>query len=122
MPWTERLESAHPVQKLRALQFLKKLETISYTNLFDAVETAFGHGGRGKFAQVDASPLDAVFLLSDGAPNRGRFRDEKRVIREIGKLSANEVPVHTIGAGDEVFPLLRAIARATGGTFVDAFE
>ena len=122
LPWTGRLERAHPVQKLRAIRFLQKLETISYTNLFDAVETAFSHGGRGRDAILDAPPLDAVFLLSDGAPNRGRFRDEKRVIREIGRLSARQVPVHTIGAGDEVFPLLRAIARETGGKFVDAFE
>ena len=123
LPWTGRLERAHPVQKYRAIEYLKTLETISYTNIFDAVETAFGYGGRGRFAKAPAPPpLDAVFLLSDGAPNRGRFRAEKRVVKHIAKLAGGDVPVHTIGAGEEVFPLLRAIAHATGGTFVDAFE
>lgn len=122
MPWRERLVRAHPVQKLLAIRYLESIEPTSYTNLYDAVDMAFGHAGRGSRPRAPAQRLDAVFLLSDGAPNRGRHRAPKRVIEGIKAMSRREIPVHTIGAGEEVFSLLMAIARETGGTFVDAFE
>ncbi len=78
--------------------------------------------GRGRKPADDPVVLDAVFLLSDGAPNRGRHRTDDRVVKHIGLLSKRDVPVHTIGAGEKVFDLLKRIARETGGTFVDAFE
>jgi len=122
MPWARRLAAAHPVQKHLAIQYLDSIEPTSYTNLYDSVELAFGYAGRGPRAVVQPAVLESIFLLSDGAPNRGRFRHEKRVVEHIAKLSGKGVPVHTIGAGEEVFPLLRSIARVTGGTFVDAFD
>ncbi len=111
MPIHGRLVPAHPVVKARTLARVDAFETVSYTNLYDAVETAFGYGH-----------LDAVFLLSDGAPNRGKYRREKRVVEAIAALSQKRIPVHCIAAGEEVFPLLKKIADATGGSFVDAFE
>ena len=63
-----------------------------------------------------------MFLLSDGAPNRGRYRRDDQVVAGIAALSRRRIPVHTIGAGEEVFPLLRRIADATGGRFADAFD
>ncbi|MDA1195534.1 MAG: VWA domain-containing protein, partial [Planctomycetota bacterium] len=122
MPWRERLVRAHPVQKLLAIRYLESIDPTSYTNLYDAVDMAFGHAGRGSRPRDPAVKLDAVFLLSDGAPNRGRHRAHARVIDGIKAMSRREIPVHTIGAGEEVFPLLMAIARETGGEFVDAFE
>jgi hypothetical protein len=67
-------------------------------------------------------PLDAVFLLSDGEPNRGRYREPAQVVREIGELSRPGIPVHTIGAGEAALGIMRDIAARTGGTFTDAFE
>jgi hypothetical protein len=121
-PFAAGLVNAHPVTKHRALAWIHALETISYTNLYDAVETAFGYGGIGKRAVPDPRRLDAVYLLSDGAPNRGRYRRDDRVVAAIAALSERRIPVHAIAAGEEVFPLLRRIAGATGGVFVDAFE
>ncbi len=121
-PWAGRLVRAHPVVKARALAWLDRLETTSFTNLFDAVETAFGYAGKGRHPAAVPVRLDAVFLLSDGRPNRGRYLAEGPLVAAIAALSERRVPVHTVGAGDEVFPLLRAIATATGGTFVDGFE
>lgn len=115
------LEPAHPVVKHRALAWLAERETISYTNLYDAVEAAFGYGGLGREAAEQATWLDAVFLLSDGAPNRGRYRRDDKVVEAIAALSQRRIPVHAIAAGEEVFPLLQRIAEATGGRFVDAF-
>jgi hypothetical protein len=121
-PFAGRLVRAHPVVKARVLAWVDRLETVSYTNLYDAVEEAFGYAGRGRRPAAAPARLDAVFLLSDGAPNRGRYHVASQVVAGIAALSRRQVPVHTIGAGDEVFPLLRAISHATGGTFVDAFD
>ena len=120
-PFAGALWPAHPVVKARALAFVEALETLSYTNLFDAVEVAFGLGGLGPRAAEEARHLDAIFLLSDGAPNRGRIRDEDRIVQALRDLSRGRVPIHAIAAGEEVFPLLQRIADATGGRFVDAF-
>ncbi len=126
LPWAKRLVRAHPVQKHLAIEHLKRVEPTSYTNLYGAVEMAFRHAGRGIREMPATVELDAIFLLSDGAPNRGQFRSPERVVKHIARMAKRgtdrEIPVHTIGAGEEVFPLLRAIARETGGTFVDAFD
>jgi hypothetical protein len=122
MPWAGRLVKAHPVQKHRAIRHLEAIEPTSYTNLYDAVDKAFGYQGGGRWPVEDPEALDAVFLLSDGAPNRGLHRTEDAVVRHVGLLADGKVPVHTIGAGEAVFPLLRAISGATGGRFVDAFR
>ncbi|MDJ0522946.1 MAG: VWA domain-containing protein [Planctomycetota bacterium] len=123
MPWAGRLVPAHPVLKHRAIERLAQIEPTSYTNLYGAVEMAFRYAGRGA-QRLDEAPvkLDAIFLLSDGAPNRGQYRNDERIVKHIGRMSRRDIPVNTIGAGEEVFPLLRAIANATGGSFVDAFE
>ncbi len=123
LPWAERMVPAHPVLKHLAILRLAEIEPTSYTNLYGAVEMAFRYAGRGS-RSGDEPPvkLDAIFLLSDGAPNRGQYRNHERVVKHIARMSKGEIPVHTVGAGEEVFPLLRAIAKATGGTFVDAFE
>jgi len=122
MPWAGRLVQAHPVQKHLALAYLARVEPTSYTNIYGAVELAFRHAGRGARTLPETVPLDAIFLLSDGEPNRGQYRIPQRVVKHIAEMSRGTIPVHTIGAGEEVFPLLRAIAKATGGRFVDAFE
>lgn len=121
-PFQDGLVPAHPAVKARALAWIGALETISYTNLYDAVETAFGYGGVGRRKVERPSRLDALFLLSDGAPNRGRYRRDKRVIEAIRELSQRRIPVHCVAAGEEVFPLLKQIADATGGRFADAFD
>jgi hypothetical protein len=121
-PWAERLVRAHPVQKARAIAFLDAQDAVSFTNLHDAIETAFSHAGRGRHPVADPQPLDAVFVLSDGAPNRGRFVDPEQVLEAVVALAAKTAPVHAVGAGESAFPLLRRIAAATGGRFVDAYD
>jgi len=120
--WAGRLVRAHPVVKARLVAWVEEAEPLSYTNLYDAVETAFGYAGKGRRAAAEPVRVDAVFLLSDGAPNRGRYREPARIVPAVAELAEGRIPVHTIGAGDEAFPLLKAIAEATGGTFVNAFE
>ena len=122
LPWAGRLVRAHPVQKARCIDWFLNLEPTSYTNLYDSVELAFGYGGRGRRAVENPERLDAVYLLSDGAPNRGRHLQPDPIVKAVTELSQGDVPVHTIGAGEAAFDLMKRIAAATKGTFVDAFE
>jgi Mg-chelatase subunit ChlD len=60
---------------------------------------------------IDMEP-DAVFLLSDG-----KFPME--IVVEVGQYrTGNAIPIHTISfASREGEPMLKAIAKATGGTY-----
>lgn len=120
--FADRLVESHPVQKARALAWLDALDTTAYTNMIEALDWAYGLAGRGPLARDPAETLDAVFLLSDGAPNRGRITDGKRLVEAVRAYAGGDLPLNTIGAGEEVFPLLQGMAAAGGGTFVDAFE
>lgn len=117
-----RIVSAHPVVKDRAIRWFEGLDVLSFTNLYDAVERAYGLAGRGPQTVEESVPLDAVFLLSDGAPNRGRYRDGPRIVAGLAALSEGDVPIHCICVREAVAALLNEIAGATGGVFVDAFE
>lgn len=122
LPWAGRLVRAHPVQKVRALDWFLALEPTSYTNVYDSLEIAFGYGGRGRRAQAPAERLDAVFLLTDGEPNRGRWTGTREIVREVRTLAQPGIPLHAVGASEAAHPLLRALAAATGGTFTDGIE
>jgi hypothetical protein len=113
---------AHHVQKERAIDWFLGLEPTSHTNLYDAVELAFGYAGRGRRAVEAPERLDAVYLLSDGEPNRGRHLQPDPIVKAITELSQGDIPVHTVGAGEIALDLLKRIATTTHGTFVDAFE
>ena len=110
-PWRNRLSWADPITKSRLVDHLADIEIKSYTNLFDSIEHAFS---------IDP---DEVFVISDGAPNRGRFRLPRDIIREVKKLNQKRVPIHTISVvrvvdGDEHIALLATIAQDSGGTHV----
>lgn len=117
MPFAGRLVRAHPVMQARAIAWIEAIVPRSFTNIYDTVETAFQYAGAGRRPSVEPQRLDLVFLLSDGAPNRGRYHAPEQVVAGIAALSERRVPIHTIGAGESVLPLLRAISDATGGTF-----
>ena len=122
LPFAGRLQRAHPITKARAIRWLDAIVPKAYTNIYDAVETAFQYAGLGRTPSLTPERLDLVFLLSDGAPNRGRYHVADQVLAGIAALSDRKVPVHTIGAGETVLPLLHDIAAATGGTFQQALD
>jgi hypothetical protein len=122
LPWAGRPVRAHPVPQARVVAWLDAIVPRSFTNLYDAVEAAFEYAGRGRRPSDAPIRLDAVFVLSDGAPNRGRYHLPTQVVDGIAALSLKTVPVHTVGAGEQVMALLRQIAAATGGTCVEATD
>ena len=88
-------------------KWLKKLEPGNGTNLYDALELA-----------LKMDDIDAIYLLSDGRPNGGRYRRTQDILREVKKINRRRrVSIHGISLGAES-PLLKQLAAANGGEYV----
>jgi hypothetical protein len=109
---------ARPQEKLDLVRFLPEQETKSYTNIYDALEEALGLLGAGPSARSPAPGLDEVVLLSDGVPNRGKLRDEDRIVEAIAALNAGRVRIHTVSLGPPTTKLLERLAATNGGRSV----
>lgn len=111
-PWRRRFSHADPITKALLVRHLEQLEIKSYTNLFDAIETA-----------LRLKP-DEMFVISDGQPNRGRKQLPRDIRSELKKLNPRaKVRIHTVSVvrrmdGGEHVTLLRAIAEDHGGKSV----
>jgi len=110
-PWRGRLSHADPVTKELLLRHIPTLEVKSYTNLFDAMETALDLG------------IDEMFVISDGEPNRGRRQFPRDILKELEKLNVGRTVIHTISVvrtvdGDQHVTLLESIAAAHRGQHV----
>ncbi len=110
-PWRGRLSHADPVTKELLVRHLPEIEIKSYTNIYDSLEKAL------------AMHPDEVFLISDGQPNRGRWRLPRDILRELGKLNTRKVRINTISVvrtvdGHKHVDLLKKIAEAHGGEAV----
>ncbi|MHC4974098.1 MAG: HEAT repeat domain-containing protein [Planctomycetota bacterium] len=110
-PWRGRLSHADPLTKELLLRHIPTLEVKSYTNLFDAMETA-----------LDLR-VDEIFVISDGEPNRGRRQFPRDILRELNKLNAGRTVIHTISVvrtvdGDDHVALLKTIAEQHRGRHV----
>jgi hypothetical protein len=109
--WRGRMSHADPVTKELLLRHLPTLEVKSYTNLFDSIEKAL------------ALDPQEIFVISDGAPNRGRKQHPKEILRELKRINTKSTRIHTISVvrvvdGDEHTSLLKAIAGDHGGEHV----
>jgi hypothetical protein len=110
-PWKGRLVAADPVTKALLIEHLDSLEIRSYTNLFDALESA-----------LSLDP-EEIFVISDGEPNRGRRQLARDILRELERINRRPARIHTISVvrvvdGDEHVALLADIAAANGGQHV----
>jgi hypothetical protein len=115
-PWREDLVPAYPFQKLACVTTFEDMDTKMYTNLFDTLERALGFAGLGRRALDDPPGVDDVFLLTDGEPNRGKYRDVRGILKGLEEIDPlNRVRIHTISVGDEPRELMAAIAKARGG-------
>ena len=110
-PWRGRMCHADPVTKQMLVDHLPSIEIKSYTNLFDSVEKAL------------ALEPDEVFIISDGAPNRGRKRYPRDILAELETMTPAATKIHTISVvrtvdGDDHIELLAAIAAQHNGEHI----
>lgn len=83
------------------------------TNIHDALEMAIAAGGG-----------DTVFLLTDGAPSCGTYRNKTEILESVGRMNRfRKVRIHAIGIGSQAVSerwrgLLDRLAASTDGEFV----
>lgn len=115
--WQKTLVDASPDQKAKAFDWVDSALVDGATNIFDAVERAFGLAGRGTRDKRYGLAADTFYLLTDGRPNRGRVIEPDAMITEIGRLNKfKRVVIHTIGLGrDADWEFLEKLAEQSGG-------
>jgi len=117
--WRKGLVEATVENKTRAGEWAESIDAHGNTNIFDAVERAFGLADRGKFDASHETVADTLFLLSDGKANRGRLVDRDEMRREIARMNRlRKAVIHTIAlGGDADVAFMKGLAEDTGGQF-----
>ena len=131
--WPKGLVKATWSNKHEALKLAYNLYTHGSTALFDGLDLAFKHAkprdkksdkpepneeGKNKTTQEEIPPeeLTAIYLLSDGIPNRGKFVWPAKMVPKgssplmldeaykwiEGECKRLKVVLHTIALGDEI--------------------
>lgn len=90
------------------------------TNIFDAIEQAFNIVSATSDAKNLKKGADTIFLMTDGAPNRGKFFEPDLILKEVKRMNATrKITIHTIGVGEGHFaPLLQNLAAQNGGQYI----
>jgi Mg-chelatase subunit ChlD len=121
--YSPKLIEASPAAIKKAQKFVEELEPVGATNIYDAMESAFGLAGRGSADKFYDSGVDTIFLLTDGQPMLygSRERDSTQRIEDAVKRMNpfKRITVHTIGLGNGIdADFLKRLAADNGGTFV----
>jgi len=110
-PWQKRFVTASEKNKIDAIKRVKTTAAWGGTNIYDALEMSFSiiddhikaqkpdpkTGTRAK-----ATGAYAIFLVTDGKHNTGRYPDPEEFLREIKKLNADgRAVINAIGVGEE---------------------
>ncbi|NUN49343.1 MAG: VWA domain-containing protein [Candidatus Brocadiae bacterium] len=120
--WKDKMQNATPGNRADAIDFVKKQAGNGQTNLGDALEEAFKLAGQGLGDKNYAALVDTIYVMSDGAPNAGKYPNPDDIIRKVeewNKLS--KVVINTIGLGNDGNynpDFMRRLAGMTGGVFV----
>ena len=119
-----RVYSKQPVPpnaaSLRALtELLSQLKAHGGTNLYDGLAQALSLQ-QLKFGQETPSPIDELFVLSDGEPTAGAVRDPEEILRLVRTANVYlKARIHCVFAGKgEGAEFLRKLAVENGGVFV----
>lgn len=122
LQWKDKMMPATPPNKAEAIDFVKKQPGNGMTNMGDALEKAFELAGNGLKDKNYAALVDTIYLMSDGAPNAGKYPTTDDIIKKINEWNAlSKVIINTIGLGDPSNynpDFLTRIAKMTGGIFV----
>lgn len=118
--WKKGMTVATPANRKRAVEWVKGIDHVGATNIFDPLERAFQLAGRGTHDKAYKLALDTIFFMSDGLANRGRIIDPRHILAEIERMNAlKKVRIHTIGIGDNHdIRLMKGLADLSGGTYV----
>ena len=120
MVYKKKMVKATKKNKRKLKEWSEDVDAEGMTNIFDALEKAFGFVGRGSFDKGYKAAADTIFFLSDGVCNRGRVQKSDEMLREVRQLNGlNQVQIHCVALGrgaDAGF--MKALADQSGGQFV----
>ena len=96
------------------------------TNTYLALMSALGEDVEDKRrgpqtfrTEAEKEPVDTIFFLTDGEPNRGRRKDTRGILAGLAELDpGGKVRIHTISIGEDPKALMAAIAADRGGRHV----
>ncbi len=90
------------------------------TNIWDALQRAFGVAGIGTYDKGYNTSYDTIFLLSDGEPTAGKITREDEICEEVKRLNGlRRIVLHTINLGKTQGGFLKKLADENGGQYVD---
>jgi len=121
--WSPEMSTATPRDKKKAHAFIDGLNQNGTTNICDSLDRALAMAGvPPTLPGEDAAELavDTIFLLSDGAPNRGRVTDLTELMEDVdSRTAASRIVIHTVGIGEAAgSTFLEELALLTGGRYV----
>ncbi|MFT4842272.1 MAG: hypothetical protein ACJAUC_003585 [Planctomycetota bacterium] len=100
--------------------FLDSLRPNGPTNLYDALQTALGFGGRGLYDKYYGAGFDTLYVITDGAPTAGPVTDKVEIrkrVREANQL--RKIAIHCITFGDKNdTSFLGPMAEENGGRHI----
>ncbi len=89
------------------------------TNIFDALEQAFNMISGSNEKKNMAKGADTIFLMTDGAPNRGKFFEPEMILKEIKRINKErKISIHAIGIGAHHRPFLERLAAENNGKYM----
>ena len=100
--------------------YLDNLQPADLTNLYGALEAALGLGGRGLHDKYYGLGYDTLYVLSDGAPTKGKVTDTNEILRLVKERNAlTRLSIHTITFGSlNQLGFLKDLAAQNGGRHV----
>ena len=118
--YSPKLVTADEASIKKAQKWVEALEPNGATNIYDAMELAFGLAGRGAQDKYYDSGIDTIFLLTDGEPFLPNGKDStERILQAVRRMNPyKRITVHTIGLGKKIdADFLRKMATDNNGVF-----
>jgi hypothetical protein len=113
-------QSPRGVEVARNNRAVASVGNVGRTNIWDALERAFGIAGIGTYDRSYTTKVDTIFLVSDGLPTAGKLTNQEEILKEVQRLNAlRRIVIHTISLAKLRDPFLRRLAEESGGQFVD---
>jgi Mg-chelatase subunit ChlD len=118
--WQKKMTVVDAASRKKAIDWVKSIEAVGSTNIFDPLERAFELAGRGTHDKAYGLLLDTIYFMSDGLANRGRIIAANDILKEVSRMNTlKKVKIHAIGIGpDHDVGLMRGIADLSGGTYI----
>jgi len=115
--WQDNLVRASEFNKSRAISYVKQMKSKGGTNMSDALEAAFNIIRMGTNT---SSQVETIFLLSDGAPTRGKITKRDSIIAKTAEWNRlRQVRINTIGLGNDCkVEFLNELANENNGIFI----